>query len=158
MIVNHHLFFADLGIKQQARTAPDAGILPEAAVVIFDEAHELEDVASNYFGVSLSNMRFEELVRDLETMLRTKITIATSVLSAGQTVRERARMFFGALPQDFEGRAVFSQREEFLENFGDHLPGADECAAPAGGRAGAGARTWTRRPDCGSGWRTSASI
>ena len=119
VIVNHHLFFADLGIKLQAKTAPDAGILPEAAVVIFDEAHELEDVASNYFGVSLSNIRFEELVRDLETMLRTKITIATSVLSAGQIVRERARMFFGALPQDFEGRGVFSQREEFLENFGD---------------------------------------
>src|SRR5262249_54705403 len=74
---------------------------------------------SNYFGVSLSNVRFEELARDLETLLRTKITIATSVLSAGQTVRERARMFFGALPQDFEGRAVFSGREEFLEDFGD---------------------------------------
>src|SRR6201997_2986919 len=119
VIVNHHLFFADLGIKLQARTAPDAGILPEAAVVIFDEAHELEDVASNYFGVSLSNVRFEELVRDLETLLRTKTTIATSVLSAGQTGGGSARMFFGALPQDFEGRAVFSQREEFLESFGD---------------------------------------
>src|ERR1700743_1831080 len=58
VIVNHHLFFADLGIKLQARTAPDAGILPEAAVVIFDEAHELEDVASNYFVVSLRNIRF----------------------------------------------------------------------------------------------------
>jgi ATP-dependent DNA helicase DinG len=119
VIVNHHLFFADLGIRLQARTAPDAGILPEAAVVIFDEAHELEEVASNYFGVSLSNVRFEELARDLETLLRTKITIATSVLSAGQTVRERARIFFGALPQDFEGRTVFSGREDFLENFGD---------------------------------------
>ena len=119
VIVNHHLFFADLGIKLQARTAPDAGILPEAAAVIFDEAHELEDVASNYFGVGLSNVRFEELARDLETMLRTKLTIATSVLSASQTVRERARMFFGALPQEFDGRIVFSQREEFLESFGD---------------------------------------
>jgi ATP-dependent DNA helicase DinG len=119
VIVNHHLFFADLGIKLQAKTAPDAGILPEAAVVIFDEAHELEDVASNYFGVGLSNVRFEELARDLETMLRTKLTIATSVLGASQTVRERARMFFGALPQEFDGRIVFSQREEFLESFGD---------------------------------------
>src|SRR5438270_2127683 len=51
VIVNHHLFFADLSIKQQAGNAPDAGILPEAAVVIFDEAHELEEVASNYFGI-----------------------------------------------------------------------------------------------------------
>src|SRR6202142_255708 len=37
IIVNHHLFFADLGIKQQAEGAPDAGILPDAGVVIFDE-------------------------------------------------------------------------------------------------------------------------
>src|ERR1700748_2379453 len=61
IIVNHHLFFADLAIKQQAKAAPDAGVLPEAAAVIFDEAHELEDVASSYFGISLSNVRFEEL-------------------------------------------------------------------------------------------------
>ena len=40
--------------------------------MIFDEAHELEDVASNYFGMSLSNIRFEELARDLETMLRAR--------------------------------------------------------------------------------------
>ena len=41
IIVNHHLFFADLAIKMQAEGAPDAGILPDAAAVIFDEAHEL---------------------------------------------------------------------------------------------------------------------
>lgn len=58
VIVNHHLFFADLSIKQQAAGAPDAGILPEAAAVIFDEAHELEDVASQYFGIALSNVAF----------------------------------------------------------------------------------------------------
>src|SRR5262249_18315033 len=57
VIVNHHLFFADLAIKQSADGAPDAGILPSAAAVIFDEAHELEEVASSYFGVSVSNLR-----------------------------------------------------------------------------------------------------
>ncbi len=122
IIVNHHLFFADLSIKLQAGSAPDAGILPEAAAVIFDEAHELEDVASNYFGVSLSNVRFEELVRDLEATLRTKLAISTGVLSAAQLVRERARMFFGALPQNErsgDGRMPFTGREEFLESFGD---------------------------------------
>ncbi len=70
IIVNHHLFFADLAIKLQAKAAPDAGVLPEAAAVIFDEAHELEDIASSYFGISLSNVRFEEMARDIETMLR----------------------------------------------------------------------------------------
>ena len=54
IIVNHHLFFADLAVKREAAGAPDAGILPEAAAVIFDEAHELEEVASSYFGLSVS--------------------------------------------------------------------------------------------------------
>src|SRR5215813_6255060 len=58
IIVNHHLFFADLSIKQASEHAPDAGILPEVGAVIFDEAHELEDVAGSYFGVSVSNLRF----------------------------------------------------------------------------------------------------
>src|ERR1700740_25127 len=72
IIVNHHLFFADLAVKQEASGAPDAGILPEAAAVIFDEAHELEEGASSYFGLSVSNVRFEELARDTDTLLRGK--------------------------------------------------------------------------------------
>src|SRR5439155_16121132 len=59
IIVNHHLFFGDLAIKQQADGAPDAGILPDAGAVIFDEAHELEDVAGSYFGIAVSAARLE---------------------------------------------------------------------------------------------------
>src|SRR5438876_5327480 len=65
IIVNHHLFFADLAIKQLADAAPDAGILPDYGAVIFDEAHELEEVAGSYFGISVSNLRFNDLVRDI---------------------------------------------------------------------------------------------
>jgi ATP-dependent DNA helicase DinG len=121
VIVNHHLFFADLAIKQQAKAAPDAGVLPEAGIVIFDEAHELEDVASSYFGINLSNVRFEELARDLESMLRAKQALSAGITSAAQITRERARMFFGALPRGSgnEGRMQFSGREEFLETQGD---------------------------------------
>ena len=126
IIVNHHLFFADLAIKQQAGAAPDAGVLPDAGIVIFDEAHELEDVASSYFGISLSNIRFEELARDLETMLRAKQGLNSSITSAAQIARERARMFFAALPRGSgnrgsgsEGRMPFLNREEFLETQGD---------------------------------------
>jgi ATP-dependent DNA helicase DinG len=126
VIVNHHLFFADLAIKQQAKAAPDAGILPEAGIVIFDEAHELEDVASSYFGISLSNIRLEELARDVETMLRSKGALNTAITSAAQTIRERSRMFFAALPlgstngrAGSEARMQFSGREEFLEVQGD---------------------------------------
>ncbi|MGB7189671.1 MAG: helicase C-terminal domain-containing protein [Acidobacteriaceae bacterium] len=121
IIVNHHLFFADLAIKQQARGAPDAGVLPDAGIVIFDEAHELEDVASSYFGISLSNVRFEELARDVETMLRSKGALSTDITGAAQTVRERARLFFSVLPRGAgnDGRMQFSAREEFLEGQGD---------------------------------------
>ena len=130
VIVNHHLFFADMAIRQQAGGAPDAGVLPEAGVVIFDEAHELEDVASSYFGISLSNVKFEELARDVETLLRAQGELKADVVTAAQMIRERARMFFGALPMRVnargdgresagEGRMPFTNREEFLETQGD---------------------------------------
>ena len=118
IIVNHHLFFADLAVRQEAAGAPDAGILPEAAAVVFDEAHELEDVASSYFGLSVSNIRFEELARDTETLLRGKEG-AAGVHGVTQQLRERARMFFAGLPMAGDGRQPFAGREEFLESQGD---------------------------------------
>jgi ATP-dependent DNA helicase DinG len=123
VIVNHHLFFADLAVRQLASGAPDAGVLPEAGAVIFDEAHELEDIASNYFGLSVSNIRFEDLVRDIEAMLKKGENYAsapnTAVLVSGQQLRDRARMFFSQLPMAGDGRQPFDNREEFLETRGD---------------------------------------
>jgi ATP-dependent DNA helicase DinG len=118
VIVNHHLFFADLSVKQEAGGAPDAGILPEASAVIFDEAHELEEVASNYFGLSVSNVRFEELARDTDVMLRGKEG-AEKLPAVTQQLRDRARMFFAGLPMAGDGRQPFVGREEFLETSGD---------------------------------------
>ncbi len=122
IIVNHHLFFADLAVKREMAGAPDAGILPEAAVVVFDEAHELEEVASNYFGLSISNVRFEELARDTDTMLRGKEG-ALGLPALTQQLRDRARMFFAELPMAGDGRQPFNGREEFLETRGDLYTG-----------------------------------
>jgi ATP-dependent DNA helicase DinG len=123
VIVNHHLFFADLAVRQQASGAPDAGVLPEAGAVIFDEAHELEDIASSYFGLSVSNQRFEDLVRDTEAMLKKgdgyTNAVNTAILVSGQQLRDRARMFFSQLPMAGDGRQPFDNREEFLETRGD---------------------------------------
>jgi ATP-dependent DNA helicase DinG len=124
VIVNHHLFFADLSIKQQAAGAPDAGILPEAAIVIFDEAHELEDVASQYFGIALTSHRFDELARDTDSMLRAKGASSAAIESSTQTLRERSRLFFSSLPSTDAtsaqpGRMEFSDRADFLESHGD---------------------------------------
>jgi ATP-dependent DNA helicase DinG len=120
IIVNHHLFFADLAIKQQAEYAPDAGILPEAGAVVFDEAHELEDVAGSYFGVSVSNSRVEELCRDVEASLQRNHALSASISGAVKSLRERSMFFFALLPQG-EGRFAFENRREFLEENGDEF-------------------------------------
>src|SRR5262249_42727977 len=62
VIVNHHLFFADLALR---RAFPDAQVLPPHDAVVFDEAHQLEDVATEHFGIQLSSARFDALARDL---------------------------------------------------------------------------------------------
>ncbi len=120
IIVNHHLFFADLAIKQASEYAPDAGILPEAGAVIFDEAHELEDVAGSYFGVAVSNQRVEELVRDVEASLTRNKLLSTAMLGALKSLRDRSQFFFSVLPAG-EGRFAFENRREFLEENGDEF-------------------------------------
>ena len=120
IIVNHHLFFADLAIKQQTEYAPDAGILPEVGAVIFDEAHELEDVAGSYFGVTVSNARVEELCRDVEASLQRNHALSASLAGAVKSLRDRAMFFFALLPQG-QGRFAFENRREFLEENGDEF-------------------------------------
>ncbi len=120
IIVNHHLFFADLAIKLQADGAPDAGILPEAAAVIFDEAHEIEDVAANYFGISVSNLRVEDLTRDVEASSQHHRLLSAGLSGALGSLRERSQFFFSLLPAG-EGRFAFETRREFLEENGDEF-------------------------------------
>jgi ATP-dependent DNA helicase DinG len=112
IIVNHHLFFADLALKQD-----DFGsVLPEYGAVVFDEAHEIEDVASEYFGRQISNYRFEELGRDAEVAVRVTRTGGSGLLKHIARMRERARSFFEAFPAR-EGRFPFdqTQRAGFVE-------------------------------------------
>ena len=112
IIVNHHLFFADLALKQD-----DFGsILPEYSAVVFDEAHEMEDVASDYFGQQISNYRFEELARDADQAMRMTHNATPSLLRRTQRIREKSRAFFDAFPPR-DGRFPFTHRERaaFLE-------------------------------------------
>ena len=122
IIVNHHLFCADLAIKTATDRQQDAGVLPDAGVVVFDEAHELEDVAANYFGVTVSNLRVEELLRDVESGLRQADVPFADVLQASARVREHSQLFFALIPPG-EGRFAFENRAEFLEENGDEYLG-----------------------------------
>lgn len=68
VVVNHHLFFADLAIKETGF----GELIPEGEVFIFDEAHQLPDIASQYFGQSVSSRQVHDLAKDIEIGYRTE--------------------------------------------------------------------------------------
>jgi ATP-dependent DNA helicase DinG len=88
--------------------------------VIFDEAHELEDVAGSYFGVAVSNQRLEELARDVEASLTRNKLLSTALLGALKSLRDRSQLFFSLLPAG-DGRFAFENRREFLEENGEEF-------------------------------------
>jgi len=114
VIVNHHLFFADLSIRK----SDVGGILPDYTAVIFDEAHELEEVATEYFGFHVSNFRISELIGDAKRLAERSETEMDD-LSSVQRASDR---FFGALGLMGEGRHPIRNFQE-LEGM-DALIGA----------------------------------
>lgn len=115
IIVNHHLYFADLAVREND---PAAGILPEATAVIFDEAHELEDVASQYFGLTVSSGQFDDLIRDIRATARRKEFSSLDLEELLQTLDIHAERFFHCFPAQ-DGRSGFTGHAEFLARHGD---------------------------------------
>jgi ATP-dependent DNA helicase DinG len=111
VIINHHLFFTDLEIKMKA---PDTSVLPAACAVVFDEAHELEHIASDCFGVSLSNRRVEDLILDVHKGTSDADRRAEVSKAAG-TVVDRFALLWNVMPGKKEpDRIVFDGRPEFV--------------------------------------------
>ncbi len=69
VVVNHHLFFADLALRSSSAGDAGAAVLPRYDAVVFDEAHAVEDVATEHFGAQLSSFRVSELARDASRAL-----------------------------------------------------------------------------------------
>jgi ATP-dependent DNA helicase DinG len=115
IIVNHHLFFADLALKDDEQAG---GVLPGYDAVVFDEAHELEDVAGQYFGIAISSYRLEDLRRDIAAIARAKDFGSPQLDRALDSLGQAAIQFFALLPQT-EGRAAFAGRAAFLEEYED---------------------------------------
>jgi ATP-dependent DNA helicase DinG len=109
IIVNHHLFFADLAVRNQSFGA----LIPEYSAVIFDEAHEIEDIAGQYFGISVSNVQFQHLVRDISAISRQKMFATPELDRSLVQLGERVEVFFQLFPQ--EGRHAFNGHEALLE-------------------------------------------
>ena len=92
IVVNHHLLCADASVRQSAY----GEVIPECHYAIVDEAHQLEDVATQYFGVSVSNYRLEDLVRDGERLIAAGAAggSAGELSAALERVRDRGQEFF----------------------------------------------------------------
>jgi ATP-dependent DNA helicase DinG len=92
VIVNHHLFFADLSLR-----GGDYGqVIPDYSAVIFDEAHLIEDVAAEYFGAQVSSYQLEDLVRDLQMLPITNVEANRELTkTAGRVIRFAENFWMG---------------------------------------------------------------
>lgn len=86
VVVNHHLFLADLAIKETGF----GELIPEADVFIFDEAHQLPDIASQYFGQSVSSRQIQELAKDIEIAYRTEAKDMRQLQKVGERLIQSA--------------------------------------------------------------------
>jgi len=97
VIVNHHLLCADAAVRQSAF----GEVIPSCQYAIVDEAHQLEDVATQYFGRAISNYRFDDFARDVNRAISTKqvpdAEQADALAADIENVRDAARLFFGRL-------------------------------------------------------------
>jgi ATP-dependent DNA helicase DinG len=90
IIVNHHLFFADLNVRgnQYGKVLPDYG------AVIFDEAHLIEDIAADYFGFQVSSFQLDELVRDADSLPITDAVATRDLTKLGAKIIGLADQFW----------------------------------------------------------------
>ena len=93
VIVNHHLLCADAAVRQNAF----GEVIPACATAVVDEAHQLEDVATQYFGYSVSNYRLEELARDVDRIIGPEPRVRDEIGQALDDLRDASRAFFTEL-------------------------------------------------------------
>lgn len=114
IIVNHHLLFADLAVREE----DFGGILPDYTALILDEAHEVEDVAGTYFGLSVSNYQIQDFKRDVLAVSRNKKFATDELDRVLIRLGDTAERFFG-LFGEMEGRSGFTGQRAFLEEHGE---------------------------------------
>ena len=103
VVVNHHLLCADAAVRQSAY----GEVIPECSYAVVDEAHQLEDVATQYFGVSVSTYRFDELSRDGERLISTGVAgeKAPELREMLDRAKDRAHEFFRNVASGIPSRA-----------------------------------------------------
>lgn len=97
LVVNHHLYFSDLALRQRGF----GEILPRHEVVIFDEAHHLEQVATSFYGTSFSQYQVYDLVGDVVQQAEAELPVEEGdrIIGTAQGTRRRIEGFIGVFPQ-----------------------------------------------------------
>jgi ATP-dependent DNA helicase DinG len=90
VIVNHHLFFADLALRDREW----GQVLPDYSAVIFDEAHQIEDIAMQYFGAHVSSYQIEDLLGDISRLMINDVDAAREITKASARVARMAENFW----------------------------------------------------------------
>jgi ATP-dependent DNA helicase DinG len=128
VIVNHHLLCADAAVRQSAH----GEVIPACSHAVVDEAHQLEDIATQYFGLSVSTYRLEDLARDVERFAASGAMAAPQdrheVEAAAARLRDRARAFFSDLVLAHRGNAR-ARHEERVRVTLQTVAAAHEAAA-----------------------------
>ncbi|NVI98671.1 ATP-dependent DNA helicase [Myxococcus sp. AM009] len=130
LVVNHHLFFADLALRSSGKRTE--GVLPWYEAVIFDEAHALEDAASGYFGCSVSNYRLEELARDAVASLKEDDARHAMLRALAARLRAGADALFAQAPRalGLSGQeASVALRSEVMAKLSTPLEGVRDALA-----------------------------
>ncbi len=89
VVINHHLLCADFALKEEGF----GELLPSADCFIVDEAHQLPDVASQFFGISVSARQLQELARDAETEYRSEAGDLPELPEASAALQKAVRDF-----------------------------------------------------------------
>jgi ATP-dependent DNA helicase DinG len=108
VIVNHHLLCADAAVRQSSY----GEVIPTCHYAVVDEAHQLEDVATQYFGIAVSNYRLDDVGRDVERVLNAGVIADDDAAIRRQLRRvdDHARAFFGGLMLARTSRAATGER------------------------------------------------
>ena len=120
VIVNHHLLCADASVRQSSY----GEVIPECHYAVLDEAHQLEDVATQYFGIAVSNYRVDDVVKDGERAINlgTVDDANSNIRRALLLVDDHAREFFGRLAMARQSRSFGEERLRISGDwFGDIL-------------------------------------
>lgn len=110
VVVNHHLFFADLSLK-------DTGfgeLVPEVDCIVFDEAHQIPDIATEYFGEAVSSRQIQELCKDIEMLQRTALKDADQLSKVAKKLHlvvADLRILFPSNPEKGNWRLMMNRQD-----------------------------------------------